>query len=219
MQKDYISGIEDYIDGILMLDGPSGDGDLSTTMDIVQMNVLSPSVTTPSHISWSEFRSELSPMKMSALRRRANDVGVAISDLQKAVDADAPKEAVIDLIIKTKEEQAARAAIPTNDPAAYEKALREELTKLKTSELEDRAKDMEISEVHLEQAYDADDVKAALISLIMNASAENKVVAETKLRADLSSMKMSALRRRANDVGVAISDLQKAVDADAPKEA
>ena len=96
---------------------------------------------------------ELRAMKLSAVRKRAKEVGVEEDKLVEADDADDIKEAVIQLIL-----------------AASPDAERLELEGMKISALRKRAEELGASEKELEDADDADDIKVATIEIILRLS-------------------------------------------------
>ena len=65
----------------------------------------------------------------------------------------------------------------------------------------------------MDEADDADDRKAAIIDLIVQA----KPAPSAELRTELEAMKFSALRKRAQAAGVAQADLEAADDTDDSK--
>jgi hypothetical protein len=91
-----------------------------------------------------------------------------------------------------------------------------ELAGMKLSAIKKRAKEVGVDEQRLEEADDADDTKAAVISLIVEQEREGKVA---QLRAELAGMKLSAIKKRAKEVGVDEQKLEEADDADDRKGA
>ena len=92
-----------------------------------------------------------------------------------------------------------------------EAELRAELAAMKVKALKKRAKEAGVDEEKIEDADDAHDVKSTVIELIV--AAERGATLE-KLRAELSAMKVTALKKRAKEVGV---DEEKLEDADDEK--
>ena len=82
---------------------------------------------------------------------------------------------------------------------------------MKLSALKKRAKEAGVDEEKIEDADDADDVKSTVIQLIV--AAERGATLE-KLRAELSAMKVTALKKRAKEVGVDEEKLEDADDED-----
>ena len=146
---------------------------------------------------------ELAGLKLSALKKRAKQVGVDEDKLEAADDADDVKAAVIAMIVEQE---------GTAQPVCVEA----ELAGMKLSSLKKRAKEVGVDEQKLEEADDADDVKAAVIALIVGQEREGKVA---ELRAELDGMKLSALKKRAKEVGVDKQKLEEADDADDVKAA
>lgn len=99
-------------------------------------------------------------MKASALRKRAVASGAGEEQLMDADDADNIKAFLIDLIMW--------ASAPDDDGSATA-ALRAELSGCKVSALRRRAIAAAVSEQALEDADDADDVRAALVEIIVQA--------------------------------------------------
>eukprot|EP01045_Picozoa_sp_COSAG04_P015047 COSAG04_NODE_1165_length_7994_cov_50.104370_5_plen_337_part_00 len=150
---------------------------------------------------------ELRAMKVSALKKRAKEAGVGEAELEEADDADDVKSTLIALIV-------ARERVP--EPAEQ---LRAELAGMKPSALKKRAKEAGVEEGKLEDADDADDVKATLIELIVekviSESPEAELEEQVKqLRKELGGMKPSALKKRAKEAGVGEAELEEADDAD-----
>ena len=153
----------------------------------------------------------LTGMKLSALKKRARQAGVEEEKLEEADDADDIKAAVIALIL-----EAARGA-----EAAQ---MREELAGMKLSALKKRAKQAGVDEEKLEEADDADDIKAAVIDLILAQSDGAAVEAShdealRQLREELGAMKLSKLKKRAREVEVGEGQLEEADDAEDIKAA
>jgi len=161
---------------------------------------------------------ELRAMKVSALKKRAKEAGVGEAELEEADDADDVKGTLIALIV-------ARERAP--EPAEQ---LRAELVGMKPSALKKRAKQAGVEEGKLEEADDADDVKATLIELIVgkmreehgaggaDSAAELEAQKQEEmlqqLREELDAMKPSALKKRAKEAGVEEEKLEEADDAD-----
>ena len=133
------------------------------------------------------FRAELSALKLSELKKRARATdGISDDDVEGVDDADDPKAAVIELLVKVAEviwaqeakaalivaeEEAARVSAEEEQAASVKKkeaALRAELAELKLSELKKRARATDgISDDDVEGVDDADDPKAAVIELLV----------------------------------------------------
>ena len=156
----------------------------------------------------NKLRAELEGMKLKALKKRAKDVGVDKEKLEDADDADDVKGTVIDLIV-----EAEPTALPDNN-----QLLRVELEGMKPKALKKRAKEEGVDEEKLEDADDADDVKAAVIGLILervkeSSASEARREEELKLvQAELQGMKVKALKKRAKEEGVDEAELEDADD-------
>ena len=90
---------------------------------------------------------------------------------------------------------------------------------MKLKALKKRARSSGVDEDQLEDADDADDIKAAVIQLIVEAQASSGSTVDELLRAELSGLKLKALKRRARDAGVDEEKLEDADDADDIKAA
>ena len=110
-------------------------------------------------------RGELEGMKLSALRKRAMEAGVDEEKLDEADDEDDIKAAVIALIVARESGGQLRAELEA--PNEEEQALRAELEGMKLSEVKKRAREVGVEEEKLEEADDEDDIKAAVIELII----------------------------------------------------
>ena len=82
----------------------------------------------------AELRKELGALKMSALKKRARAQGIDEANLEEAEDADAPREAIIDLIVAT-----TAGSSEHGDSARRQQELRDELKGLKLSALKKHA--------------------------------------------------------------------------------
>ena len=110
--------------------------------------------------STSALHAELRATKLSVLRKRARASGVADEDLEQADDATDIKAAIIGLIL------AVEGDTSESDGA---KARRQELQALDLPALRKQAVTMGVSEEQLDDAYDAEDIKTAVINLILAA--------------------------------------------------
>jgi DNA-binding phage protein len=122
------------------------------------------------------LRAELAGLKQGALSRRAREAGVTDEQLDDALDADDPKEAVVELIVRAMASGAGAAAAGARaswaapdvaQAAAAGPSLREELAEFRNKQLKTRAKAGGASEHQIDDVDDADDPKAALIDLIV----------------------------------------------------
>jgi hypothetical protein len=113
---------------------------------------------------------ELQLLKMPDLRKQAAAAGANEDDIDDARDADAPKEAMIALIVakqmQTKKDAAAR-------QAATQRALTAELKTLQMPDLRKRAAAAGANEDDIEDARDADAPKEAMIALILSATSQS----------------------------------------------
>lgn len=117
----------------------------------------------------NQLRTELQSLKLGALSRRAIDAGVDEDDLTVAQDDDAPKVAIIDLILK------AEMSAPGLDPTEQ---LRTELQCAKLGELSRRATAAGVDADELTTAQDDDAPKVAIIELIIQAEGAKMTIPE-----------------------------------------
>ena len=171
-------------------------------------------------------RSELAPLKMSALRQQARASGAKREQLDAVEDAEDPKAEVISLLLSL------RNLAPGLSDTEREK-LRAELVPLKMSALKARAQASGVGQDALDAVYDSDDPRESIIELLLAvhgdesaageaAAAKAAAVAQAaaaQLRAELQGMRASALRRRAEAVGVSADELDDADDSDDPRAA
>ena len=108
--------------------------------------------------SSGELRTELSSMKLSALRKRAKADGVDEDSMETASDGENEQEALIVLIISHQKLPPAKEQL---------KVLREELGSLRPSALRKRANTSGVSEAAMEDAADGKDEKGELIELLV----------------------------------------------------
>eukprot|EP01046_Picozoa_sp_COSAG06_P022819 COSAG06_NODE_1787_length_8398_cov_5.335944_5_plen_549_part_00 len=106
------------------------------------------------------LRAELEAMRFKELRERAQESGVDSVGLEKIIDDDEPKAALIDVLLQ-------RAAARSTSVQAQQQTL---LQGLPLKELRTKAKAAAVSEEALDDALDAEDVKATVIDLILDAS-------------------------------------------------
>ena len=156
----------------------------------------------------AELRASLSALKLSALKKRAKEAGVAEAKLEEADDADDVKGTVVELILE-------------KEAVSASEKLRDELGSLKLSALKKRAKEVGVDEGKLEEADDADNVKGAVIELILEELSKTAESPEAlkeeqvmQLREELEAMKLSAVKKRAKEAGVDEGKLEEADDAD-----
>jgi hypothetical protein len=123
-------------------------------------------MATDSSPTVATLRSELAPMKLSALQKRALADGVDSDALEEALDdGDNPKEAVIALLLQ--KYASAQSPADATDAARLER-LREKLDLMKLSALQKRALADGVDSDALEEALDDDNSpKEAVIALLL----------------------------------------------------
>eukprot|EP01043_Picozoa_sp_COSAG02_P053252 COSAG02_NODE_5854_length_3987_cov_169.941872_4_plen_228_part_00 len=107
------------------------------------------------------LREELESLKPRALKKRARDAGVDEGEIDEADDADDVKGTLITLIVDHVAERSRGVA------EAAAAALAQELEGLKPRALKKRAAEEGVDGEKIDEADDAEDVKAALIALIL----------------------------------------------------
>ena len=162
---------------------------------------------------------ELQALKVSTLRKRAISDGVDEDAMEEAADGDSEKKALIELIVgqqPTAAEPECEGSFDAN--AATEAALHWQVQGLgmKVSALRKRATADGVDEVAMEEAADGGNEKQALIDLI---AARDSTRDDSALRTELSSMKPSALRKKAVAAGVDEAAMEQAADGDDEKSA
>jgi lambda repressor-like predicted transcriptional regulator len=105
--------------------------------------------------------------------------------------------------------------------SAADAALRAALSEMKTGALRKRAREAGVSQDALDGSEDAECPRDDLIALIVAAAPAVGGASEkgAALRAELSGMKMGALRKKAREAGVAEEDLDDLEDKDDPRAA
>ena len=119
------------------------------------------------------LQAELEQLKMPELRKRAAEAGVSDDAIEEARDGEQPKVDVITLIVDAAAAVAAAELEQgggSNAEAEVEAALREELGSLKLKALKMRAREVGVGDGDLDDADDADDVKQAVVELIIAAA-------------------------------------------------
>ena len=116
--------------------------------------------------STSALHSELRASKLSVLRKRARASGVSDVDLEHADDAADIKAAVIDLILSVE-------ANPSSSDDASASGLCQKLQALELPALRKKAVAVGVSEADLDDAYDADDIKLAVVELVLACEEKN----------------------------------------------
>eukprot|EP01052_Picozoa_sp_SAG31_P020164 SAG31_NODE_1504_length_8079_cov_2.892607_6_plen_832_part_00 len=184
---------------------------------------------------------ELRPMKMSALRKRALAARVTGERLDKADDADNPQAALISLIVEAEcppQSPRAKAVVPgsfveDSSAATVAAALKQELAPMKMSQLRKRGIAVGVDPELLDDAEDDDnDPRGAIISLIVSkvvaqrndvlcgnaqeqqANGASAKAARKTLEAELSDLKISALRKKALNFGIDEDIVDDACDSD-----
>eukprot|EP01051_Picozoa_sp_SAG22_P022951 SAG22_NODE_5714_length_966_cov_0.941176_1_plen_236_part_01 len=158
------------------------------------------------------LRAQLTPKKLSALKRQAIEEGAEPGQLEKVLDEDDPKAALISLILRGRPP----ASQATQTAAAQ---LRAELTPKKLSALRECALDQGLEPGDLEDLLDEADPKEALICHIVARVAQAAAVDAGLLLEELSELRLSVLQRRAAAAGVGDGALVDALDDDSPKAA
>ena len=219
-------------------------------------------ISTDSTAQMVALRAELTPLKLSALRKRAAAAGVSEAQLDEADDSDNVKAAVVELVAhqlwslepvqrreaaakkvaaeKVAAEQVAaekavaeaeavekRAAERAAERVAAKKVasekvvaenakLRAELAALPPSQLRKRAMAAGITAESVEVAEDSSSPKEGMIVLILGAEAAGS--GDRALREELEGLKTSQLRKRAVAVGITAESIEVAEDSADPKE-
>eukprot|EP01046_Picozoa_sp_COSAG06_P021451 COSAG06_NODE_1614_length_8932_cov_4.428507_1_plen_1634_part_10 len=105
---------------------------------------------------------ELQGLTLKHLRKRAKDAGATAEQLLEAMDADEPKDAVIELILAI---DGPSSQVP--DAAAVEQRLLTELQGMRLRDLRKRAKEVGVGSDALENAMDSDEPEATVVELIV----------------------------------------------------
>lgn len=114
----------------------------------------------------TRLREELQNSKMMALYKRAQAEGVDATQLETIMDHDAPKAALVSLLVDLAESKQ-----QDEEQDAGMSALRAELSKLRARELHERATQAGVDARALEEAMEQARPKNALIDLIVSTSA------------------------------------------------
>ena len=107
---------------------------------------------------------ELRTLKPSALRRRVGELGLDRTAVDSAEDSDDPEASLVALILAN------------GDPQA---ALRDELRAMTLDALKKRASQMAVDLEQLDEADDADDVKQAVLTLVLSKARESTAAADS----------------------------------------
>ena len=166
----------------------------------------------------SALMSELQGLRLKDLRKRAKDCGVAAEVLEGAMDDDSPEGAVIGLVL------AATRASSDDSTGGKEHHLRAQLQGLRLKGLRKRAKADGVDATDLDEAMDDDEPEATLIDLILTMHALSKssrdISSERQaLIAELQSLRLKELRKRAKGTSISADQLDDTMDTDDPKAA
>ena len=173
---------------------------------------LSPAVADPDEIVCvAELRTELQAMRLTALHKRAAAEGLDEDAVEDALEAEIPKAALMELLIK-------HAA--SKGPTDRVLALRQELEGLRLTALQQRAEQEGVDAAAVEDAMDTDAPKSALITLLaahlaLATNADRN--RQQKLREELEQLKLSELNKRAMHISVDETTLEDAMDSDDPR--
>jgi hypothetical protein len=176
---------------------------------------------------------ELSLMKPRALCARAKELGIGEATAEEAFDADDVKGALIAIILEHTRVHGrvanAQHDVERQEEEARLEALRAELTKLRPRALRTRASQMGVDSDAVDDALDEDDVKGSLVALIVahvrdsagggDTAARAEAARQDGLRAELTPLKLRALKTRGQASGVDEEHLDAALDADDPRAA
>ena len=173
------------------------------------------------------LRAELTPLKLSALKKVAVAQGVSADAIEQLDDSDNPKQAAISLLLHEKEKE----LLATAQSAAGEvvvdaelQKVREELTPMKMRALRQKA----IEEHGIEKSVvadlmdDSDDPKADLLALLLDAKRSELCAAATEaqtaqsfaadLEMQLKAMAIKKLRAKAKELGATSDQLDDAAE-------
>jgi hypothetical protein len=160
----------------------------------------------------AELLAELGAMKLRALQKKAEELGVGEDQLDDAEE----KSEVIALIVQKLDEQAA------HEEAVRLAALKDELGAMKLRALQKRAEELGVDEDKLDDAEEKSEVIALILAALAPvedgaaqaareaeaaaaaaaAAAEAEVARLAQLKEELSAMKLRALQKRAEELGV-----------------
>jgi hypothetical protein len=166
----------------------------------------------PTSSSSCDRRAELSQQRVRDLRAAATTAGASEDTIEACLGSDAPKAKLIELVLELETSE------PQTDSDDAVAKLRAELLQLPPSQLRKRAAAEGAKVAELEAAEDGVSPKEAMIELIVSlqavwASADSRG-GEKALRAELSQLALSDLRRRAAAVGVPQGETDDALDED-----
>eukprot|EP01047_Picozoa_sp_COSAG01_P022626 COSAG01_NODE_1350_length_10605_cov_43.649743_1_plen_695_part_00 len=170
-------------------------------------------------------RRELTGMKLSALRRRAQAEGVDDGAMEAASDGNDERRDLVQLIMAQQQQQQ-----PWDDQGAAvgseQLELRAKLGSLKMSALRRRAVADGVRSEQMDAAADGDDERASLVAAIVEHTAVPRssieqqeqvvatAVATARLVSELRGLRPSVLKQRALEVGVKEHAIDAALDED-----
>jgi hypothetical protein len=127
---------------------------------------------------------ELSALKLKELRRRAVEAGATEDEIEGAEESESVKAALVELVV-AKEPPPDRGAVAEAAKAAAAAAanrmlaaLEQELGQLKLKEIRRRAADSGAAEDEIEDAEESEDVRAALVALVVSHTRKGTPVAD-----------------------------------------
>eukprot|EP01048_Picozoa_sp_COSAG05_P023674 COSAG05_NODE_5225_length_1231_cov_1.274735_1_plen_332_part_10 len=157
-------------------------------------------------------RAELVRLRMSELRKRAEEAGASEEQMDQAADCGDEKSALIEVVLGLV------GFCGATQYAEAERGIRGELAGLKMSALRKRAKLAGASERQMDDAADGDDETAALTEIVVQEKlgrlAAEARASETALRKELADLKLSKLRKRAKQSGVSEEQMDVAADSE-----
>ena len=163
-------------------------------------------------------RAELSRLKLGALQKKASAAGVDGDKLEAALDADAPKEEVITLLLELMVPEVADDGDTAAAEAKRVKELTAELSAMKLSALQKRAMLEGLDVDVIGNALDSDTPKTTLVQVIVVASSNaSESVTGEQLCAQLMQLKVSELLQRARTAGVEQEVLDETADSNDQK--
>eukprot|EP01048_Picozoa_sp_COSAG05_P026351 COSAG05_NODE_7146_length_850_cov_1.210386_2_plen_219_part_01 len=116
----------------------------------------------PESAETAQLRRELQSMRVLALHKRASAEGIDEAQLEDAMDGNDPKGALIGLVLERH-----RPDGTGEDEAAMHRSVRTELQTMRVAALHKRAVSDNVEPASIEDAMDSDNVKAALVELIV----------------------------------------------------
>ena len=136
--------------------------------DDVKSTVIELIVAAERGATLEKLRAELSAMKVTALKKRAKEVGVDEEKLEDADDEDDVKGTVIGLILEQAQPSATAEPPPETQREQELQKMREELEGMKVRALKKRAKEIGVNEEKLGDVDYGEDVKGTIIALILD---------------------------------------------------